>query len=320
MKLFRLLKLNDNGFSLHMVLPVLAVFAVAGVGTYLLEGSHAQTTTCRTYQFAASGTNDPSGSKISSTACVRYIQDMVNGAYQAASDTSNHNLGGYASVANLYAKYNGVATGTIKVDSSFGPITKSRVEAFQATYQYYSTSTKKNTDLGIDGTVGPNTWSALCGLSLRLPNADKGYKSHPLAQQANNDARKAASGCSGAGVNSGIGVHPHVPASVTNPPKSNTGGNSGGTTGGSTTLTLNQARDEYRSGSTLYGSAICTVISNWSITAAAKSAFPNCYYKNFGSSFCLNVRAIIARDYSDDNIKAAQSLSHSDPQCVTATN
>ncbi len=48
MKFFSLkkfIKLNSSGFS-HIILPLVVIAAVAGIGTYLLIASHADTTTC----------------------------------------------------------------------------------------------------------------------------------------------------------------------------------------------------------------------------------------------------------------------------------
>ncbi len=236
MGLFKLRRLDQTGFHVHLLLPVLAIIAVGGIGSYLLSQSHADslpTTTCRDYKFATSGVTGKASGKntIATSACVGYIQTMLNGAYQAAADTKdNTNLGGYAAVANTYAKVNGVVNGTLRVDNSFGSATASRVRAFQATYQYYNTSTKKYVDLPINGTVDTNTWAALCGLSLRLNKADKGYKNHSTAQQALNDANKTVLGCRVKG-NANVKVHPHVPASVVSAAK-----------GGSTTTTAGGGR------------------------------------------------------------------------------
>lgn len=38
---FRLKALNCAGFHLHFLLPIIAIVAVAGIGTYLLNNSHA---------------------------------------------------------------------------------------------------------------------------------------------------------------------------------------------------------------------------------------------------------------------------------------
>jgi hypothetical protein len=38
------IKVGTQGFTIHFILPVAAMFAVAGIGMYMLTGSHAATT------------------------------------------------------------------------------------------------------------------------------------------------------------------------------------------------------------------------------------------------------------------------------------
>ncbi len=211
----------------RLLLPVLALVAVAGIGARFPKTSYAATTaqtTCRVYSFSASGTTNHGGTNISTSGCVKYIQQIVNGAYQVSKtqDKGTHTpIGNYAKIADQYAKADRVPAGLLAVDGKFGTVTASRVRAFQATFQYYSAPTGQYIDLTSDGVIGGQSWGALCGLALRFPDphVDADYQTNTTAQSANNAAHKMASGCNVKDPNNGIRAHAHVQSYVTAKPK-----------------------------------------------------------------------------------------------------
>jgi hypothetical protein len=98
MKLFK--KLNEKGFSHHLLLPVVAAVVVGGIGTYLITTSHAAT-----FKFAPKASSD--------------ITHLVTGGWHtetltvtAANNPSNYNWRIYMFCNNGTAHGNWRVTGT----------------------------------------------------------------------------------------------------------------------------------------------------------------------------------------------------------------
>lgn len=117
---------NQQGFSQHLLLPILVIVAVAGIGGYVLTRSRAASSACvyNNYALNTSGT------------CVKNIQLLVNHFCLFA-----------------YQKENPCKQ--IAVDGQFGSQTKTQVLLFQKWSGLHVRLTQ-------DGIVGPNTWSQLC--------------------------------------------------------------------------------------------------------------------------------------------------------------
>ena len=185
--------LDQGGFAVHLILPIITVLTVVFVAGYVALGvNHADplsvSETCRGYQFSQGSNTLTSAAKknVNATHCVTYIQDIVNAAYE-------RNSGGYVNVAKAYDKYYGTADGEIAGvgSGSYNLQTKVRVMAFQATFDFSDHTTGGQYEaLSIDGITGPNTWSALCGLA-------GGWKSETStwAKQSYAAYTVAASGC-----------------------------------------------------------------------------------------------------------------------------
>ena len=137
MKLFKH-KLNAQGIS-HIIVPLIAVVLVGVIGTYLLVGAHAATPAypCNKNKVIYSYT---SYSASHSVTCVVYAQAILY-YYTNAVKTSSY-----------YHYYPRLPL--IREDGKFGPQTKGQVENLQRWFPTYAK--------GVDGEIGPNTWTALC--------------------------------------------------------------------------------------------------------------------------------------------------------------
>jgi len=81
MKLPTIRKLKDNGFAHHFLLPVLAVLVVAGIGTYVINASHAAT---QTSYYTSSCIKTTYGAPNSAFhPCTFYAQELMNGLQHA---------------------------------------------------------------------------------------------------------------------------------------------------------------------------------------------------------------------------------------------
>lgn len=121
-------KLNSRGFSHHLILPILAIFAVGAIGVVTLNLSNASALrkNCAPNTTFGRYRNNPSYAKYDNyKSCVKAIQKKVG------------------------------ITGT-GVDGIYGNNTQAKVKTWQA--KYNKTHTKK---LTVDGVVGPNTWKAM---------------------------------------------------------------------------------------------------------------------------------------------------------------
>ncbi|MFZ1484077.1 MAG: peptidoglycan-binding domain-containing protein [Candidatus Saccharimonadales bacterium] len=128
-------KLNKKGFSHHLILPVLAVFAVAGIGTYMVTKSSAYSYMSGVTPYSCPQDPPPilrSGSKGN---CVKALQYRLN----------------------QWISYKRIPISKLAVDGSFGTNTRYAVIRFQ---KYYG--------LQADGVVGSKTWQKLalyCGVT-----------------------------------------------------------------------------------------------------------------------------------------------------------
>jgi len=142
------IKLNARGFSTHIVIPVLAVVAIAGIGTYTLTRSHAATPPVITnlfgYTCSATGNVAPTLRQGSTGSCVKVLQTGLNN---------------YNQVNNFFSHR--IVIGMLTVDGQFGPQTTNAVKYFQSRH-----------GLASDGIVGPATWTAFLRscVTLNGPN------------------------------------------------------------------------------------------------------------------------------------------------------
>jgi len=198
MNKYKFRKLNARGFAHHLLLPVVAIAAVAVMGAVVeLKINHAASLpladTCAGSTFSTKGntlTSAATKAGTKSATCIWYVQSIVDAAWQT-------NPYGYQSVAKAYDKYYAVADGTIagasSTDNNYNKQTAVRVMAFQATFENLSGGS-----LSIDGTTGSQTWGALCSLALSYktnPYA-KGSTAYTLLATAQNVASAGESGCS----------------------------------------------------------------------------------------------------------------------------
>jgi len=310
MKLLRFKKLNEAGFGLHFILPVLAILAVAGMGSYLLAGSHAATPTCRNFTFYSGGNNVASGYDINTKNCVTYIQDIVNGV-------DEQNTGAYQTMEQAYDKYYGQKDGEMGGvgSGSYNLLTKTHVEALQATFDYSDNTTNgAYKQLGISGQVNASTWSALCGVAA-------GYKGKTTtwAKAAYAAYTAPASGCDN-GWGGTVKEDHHgsigMPAAVVKPvavakPATTTGAGNGSAPQSSTGNAAAKAETAYTS-STQYSATTCSTLRAYNgVTAAMKSAYPNCWNTNAqsSSSYCKN-QVIRPYDIDIDNPKTVASATN----------
>ncbi len=177
---------TEHGFSLHFVLPIIAIVGAAAIGTYLIRGTHAATTGCVSYAYdfkaqtltlpeSSTPTKDVKATNSNFGPCLGYIERMLNIAYAT-------NYAGFAVYADGF-KDTAPATVTVKgyiglsspsvyslsVDGKYSANLLNRVHAFQNFFAYGAT------DAAIDSRLAPyksgTTWSpstaqlALCGIA-----------------------------------------------------------------------------------------------------------------------------------------------------------
>ncbi|HUB94136.1 MAG TPA: hypothetical protein VMB52_06560 [Verrucomicrobiae bacterium] len=172
MKFPKTKRLSMSGFSHHLLLPVIAILAVGAIGTYVLTQTHAAT--CMDYTYSAAGSTNTNTGGGSATVCVNYAQKILNGEYQA-----DPNFAWWGTNQPGQAKF----TGYLTDNGVFNTVTGYAVDTFQGYFANAGTPT-------VAGTIGSQTWAALCGIGLNMPNPDA---SHYWEQEAKGAAQH--SGC-----------------------------------------------------------------------------------------------------------------------------
>lgn len=127
-------KFNQKGLSHHLLLPVLAVFLVGAIGFYMMNKSNAYSYVSGVTPYSCTQDPTPTLRANSRGNCVKALQYLLN----------------------QWISYKKVPIAKLVVDGSFGPKTLDAVYRFQRMY-----------GLGVDGIVGPKTWSKLtkdCGV------------------------------------------------------------------------------------------------------------------------------------------------------------
>lgn len=121
-------KLNTKGFSHHFVLPILAIFIVAGIGTYMVTKSSAYSYISGWTPYTCTQDPTPTLRYGSRGNCVKALQYLLN----------------------KWIAYKRVPIRPLTIDGQFGSRTKDAVIRFQRMY-----------GLTADGIVGKMTWSKM---------------------------------------------------------------------------------------------------------------------------------------------------------------
>ena len=119
-------KLNQKGFSHHLVIPVIAILLVGSIGMYLQLKSKAATNSQAAV--SASTCYRTSLKRGSKGTCVKILQARLNS----------------------WASYKTISISKLSVDGKFGPATQTAVERFQSW-----------AGLKASGRVDAKTWSYL---------------------------------------------------------------------------------------------------------------------------------------------------------------
>ena len=135
----KITKLNLQGFTYHLLLPVLAVLAVASIGAYLTFQSSASTN-CVSRNFRA-GSSGP---------CVKYAQTMLNNV-----NYNVHNMGTQVWEYSVFGS-------ALAVDGSYGRKTTAAVKSYQSFNNKWRGPYRLPQTLTVDGATGPRTWKSLC--------------------------------------------------------------------------------------------------------------------------------------------------------------
>ena len=120
------IKLNQKGFSHHLIVPIVAVFVVGGIGMYLQLKSKAATNS--QVAVSASTCYRTSLARNSKGTCVEILQGRLNS----------------------WASYKKISINKLSVDGKFGPLTQAAVKRFQSW-----------AGLKASGRVDAKTWSYL---------------------------------------------------------------------------------------------------------------------------------------------------------------
>jgi len=177
----------QQGFGHMVVMAAIAIVAVGGIGVYVMQQSHAATTTpfeykgCRNIQYSQNSTY---------AGCVKDIQIILNGITAQ-----------YQNIAGLGG---GISARYIATDGYFGPNTKDRVKQFQRSARNAPTpSLSVNVSgLAVDGIVGPHTWDALCRFGAQT---GKGFTGSTQAYYVGGVRAAVAAGCIAESANHGGG-------------------------------------------------------------------------------------------------------------------
>lgn len=121
-------KLNQKGFSHHLIIPVLAILAVAGIGTYMVTKSKAFSYMSGVTPYSCTQDPTPTLQLNSSGECVKALQYRLN---QWITNTKQ-------------------PIRQLKITGKFDRKTQETVKAFQ-----------KSVGLTADGIVGETTWQKL---------------------------------------------------------------------------------------------------------------------------------------------------------------
>jgi murein L,D-transpeptidase YcbB/YkuD len=128
------IKINQKGFSHHLIIPIIAVFVVGGIGTYLAMKSSAYSYMSGSTPYTCNQDPTPTLRYRSTGSCVKALQYALN----------------------QWISYQRIPISKLVIDGSFGGKTLDAVKRFQ-----------ERQGLNPDGVVGSKTWAKLasgCGI------------------------------------------------------------------------------------------------------------------------------------------------------------
>lgn len=179
--------LNQRGHA-HFALPVLAILAVAGIGTYLLGIDNAQTPACGqmqgTFQQVVAGktATSPYNKDGNGTHCVQYIQQMLNGSFAHLIVKGGPGIPGTSvksinstPLSQLGSANFDVKSGFASVSDKYDSSTTSDMQLFQDVMNDFFNNKTYEPDgvLPTNGETGSSTWYALCRYTSTVLDASR---------------------------------------------------------------------------------------------------------------------------------------------------